>query len=59
MSGLMIFQTILEILLVGFVFWGIFNEKKLIALEEKIACKIRRRAFKVNRGDNKCSKHCA
>lgn len=32
----MVVQTIFEALAVIFIFWGIFNEDKFIALEDKI-----------------------
>lgn len=40
-------QTIFEVILVVAVFWGIFNEDKLIVLERRLFCAIRRRALKV------------
>lgn len=59
MTLLMTLQTILEIAAVGFFIWGIFNEKKLVRFEERIASAVRRKALKVTRSDNACHKHCA
>ena len=39
--------TIFEILLVAAVFWGIFNEDKLIAFEKGLISAIRRRRLRV------------
>ncbi len=40
-------RTVFEIVLVGFVFWSVFNEDKFIAFEKRIASYIRRRRLKV------------
>ena len=40
-------QTVFEVLLVVAVFWGIFNENKLIALEKRLFAAIRRRRLRV------------
>ena len=47
MSALFVLQSIFELFLVSFVFWGIFNEGKLVAFEKRIACNIRRRKLKI------------
>ena len=40
-------QTVFEVFLVVAVFWGIFNENKLIVLEKRLFAAIRRRRLKV------------
>ncbi len=40
-------QTVFEVFLVVAVFWGIFNEDKLIVLEKRLFSAIRRRRLKV------------
>lgn len=59
MTFLFTVQTILEVLAVGFVIWGFFNEQKLVRFEEKIKCYFKRRNFKIVNSDNRCNKHCA
>ncbi len=46
--------TIIEVLLVSFAVWAVFNENKFIAFEERIAAHFRRRRFKVIKGNNIC-----
>lgn len=36
-----VLQTIFEIVLVGFVLWGIFNEDKFVRFEERLVAKLR------------------
>lgn len=36
-----VLQTIFEIILAGFIFWGIFNEDKLVKFEERFVVKLR------------------
>lgn len=36
-----VLQTIFEIILVGFVFWSIFNEDKFVKFEERLVAKLR------------------
>lgn len=56
-------STILEIAVGGFIIWGLFNEGKLVAFEQKLLKRIKARFFKPNatvvsvvkRG----SRHCA
>lgn len=48
--------TIFEIALVAFVIWAVFHEDRFIAFEEKIVAHLRRRRFKVLRGDSKVCK---
>ncbi len=52
-------QTVLEVLAVGFVIWGIFHEDKLVSFEESIKCYFRRKNLQVIDNNNKCNKHCA
>ena len=40
-------QTVFEVFLVVAVFWGIFNEDKLIVLEKRLFAAIRRRRLRV------------
>lgn len=40
-------QTVFEVFLVAAVFWGIFNEDKLIVLEKRLFAAIRRRRLRV------------
>lgn len=40
---LAVFQTVLEAVLIGFVVWGFFNERKLAVLEKRLARLIFRR----------------
>ncbi len=47
MTLLSALQTIFEIALVAAVFWGIFNEHKLIAIEKRIISNIKRRKLRV------------
>ncbi len=47
MSVAFTLTTIFEILLVAAVFWGIFNEDKLIAFEKGLISAIRRRRLRV------------
>lgn len=42
----MVLRSIFEILLVGFTVWAVFNEDRFAALEERLVCKIRRKALK-------------
>lgn len=36
-----VLQTIFEFILVGFVFWGIFNEDKFVKFEENLVAKFK------------------
>ena len=47
MTLLTALQTIFEIALIAAVFWGIFNEHKLIAIEKRIISNIKRRRLRV------------
>lgn len=55
----MILQTALEAMAVGFVFWGFFNEDKLVRFEDKIKASIKRKKLKVSSSDKTYNKHCA
>ncbi len=55
----MFIQTFLEVAAVGFIIWGLFNEKKLVAFEDRIKAAVRRRRLKVSNEDMPCNKHCA
>ncbi|MBQ6815727.1 MAG: hypothetical protein IJP26_00655 [Clostridia bacterium] len=59
MTTLMLIQTVLELLAVAFIFWGIFNEQKLVAFERRIVRALRRRNFKVIRSAGGCNKQSA
>jgi len=47
MTFLFTLQTIFELFLIVAVFWGIFNEHKLIAFEKRIISAVRRRRLRV------------
>ena len=49
--------TILELAMVSFAIWAVFNEGKFVAFEERIKANIRRRNFKVIHG-NGVSRTC-
>ncbi len=55
----MFIQTLLEIGAVGFIIWGLFNERKLVRFEEKLKAAFRRRRLKVSSDNRPCNKHCA
>lgn len=44
-------RTLFEVILVAAVFWGIFHEDRLIALEKRIITNIRRRRLRVVRAN--------
>ena len=58
MSTLHIFQTIFEILAVGFVIWGIFNEKRLVAFEKRLKASIQRKKLRLVQRES-LNRHCA
>ena len=47
MSFIHLVQSILEIVLIAFVVWGVFHEDKLIKFEKNIFAHFRRRKLKV------------
>ncbi len=49
----------LEIVVVAFTVWCLFNEQKLVAFEKRIAKKLRRRRFKVVNGGRSVNKYYA
>lgn len=54
-----IIQTILEVAVVGFIVWGVFNEQKLVDFEEKVKANHRRRKLRVIEGGSpRAKKHC-
>ena len=55
----MFIQTLLEIGAVGFIIWGLFNERKLVRFEEKLKAAFRRRRLKVANDNRPYNKHCA
>ena len=55
MTLLFSLQTIFEIFLVVAVFWGIFNESKLIAFEKRLLAAIKRRRLRVINNNSRCS----
>ena len=49
----------LEIVVVAFTVWCLFNEQKLVAFEKRIVKKFRRRRFKVVNGGRSVNKYYA
>ena len=49
--------TIIEVLLVAFAVWAVFNENKFIAFEERVVAQLRRRRFKVIKGSSVCKSY--
>lgn len=47
----MIMRTVFEIMLFAAVIWGVFNEDKLAAFERRFIAKIKRKRFKVIKGN--------
>lgn len=54
-----IIVSILEVVLVGFTVWCLFNENKLIAFERKVMRKVRCRKLKVIKGGKGAAKFYA
>ena len=48
-----IIRTVLELAAIIFVMWGLFNEDKFVAFEERLFARIRRNRFKIIKGGNK------
>lgn len=44
--------TIFEVALVAFTIWAVFNEGLFVSFEEKVIARIRRRKFRVIKGNN-------
>lgn len=59
MSLGMVLQSLAEILAVGFVIWGLFNEKKLVKFEDNIRAFFRRKKLKVTKNIHTYNKNCA
>ena len=59
MSALHLFQTIFEILAVGFIVWGYFNQSRLVAFENRIKAFFKRRELTVKASPSKYNSHCA
>lgn len=51
-------RTLLEIAVAAFIIWGLFNEKTLVAFEEKLFSRIRRKRLRVVKSNN-VKKHIA
>lgn len=51
--------SILEIIVVAFTVWCLFNEQKLVVFEKRIMKKFRRRKFKVIKGGKSTSRFYA
>ena len=47
MGLLAIFQTLVEVVLIGFVLWGFLNERRLVAMERRIIRMIKKKLAKV------------
>lgn len=59
MTFLFTIQSILEVIAVSFVIWGLFNEQKLVRFEKNIMAKIHRKNINAPRNNANYSKHCA
>lgn len=51
--------SIIEVLVVGFTVWALFNEQRFINFEDRAKQYLRRKGFKVIKGGKKAGKHCA
>lgn len=51
--------SVLEVLMVMFTVWCLFNEKKLVAFEKRIIRAVRRRKLKVIKGGKNVNKYYA
>lgn len=47
MSLLAVFQTLIEVVLIGFVFWGLFNERRLVAMEKRVIRMLKKKFAKI------------
>ena len=59
MSTLHLLQTILEVLAIGFIVWGYFNQDKLVSFENRIKAFFKRRKLKIGGNVGTCDRHCA
>lgn len=46
-------QTIIEIIVIGFVIWGLFNEDKFLAFENRLFSNFRRKKLKLAKSNSK------
>ncbi|MBR2447622.1 MAG: hypothetical protein IKK71_05185 [Clostridia bacterium] len=51
-------RTLFEFACIAFIIWGLFNEKTLVAFEEKVLSRIRRKRLRVVKTNN-VKKHIA
>lgn len=59
MSGIHFFQTILEVMAIGFIVWGYFNQSKLVSFENRIKAFFKRRKLTVKSSPSNYNSHCA
>lgn len=59
MSTLHFFQTLLEVLAIGFIVWGYFNQDKLVSFENRIKAFFKRRKLTVKSSSSSYNSHCA
>ncbi len=50
MSFADVIKTLLEIFIVGFALWAVFNKDRIDSFEDRLVARFRRRQFKVIRG---------
>ena len=53
MSTAYTIQTIIEVLAVGFTIWGLFNEDKFLAFENRLFSNIRRKRLKLAKSNSR------
>ncbi|MBR3300238.1 MAG: hypothetical protein IKI68_02010 [Clostridia bacterium] len=53
MSTAYTIQTIIEVLAVGFTIWGLFNEDKFLAFENRLFSNIRRKKLKLAKSNSR------
>jgi hypothetical protein len=53
-----IIRTFFEIGVAAFIIWGLFNEERLVAFEEKVLSRLRRKRLRVIKTQN-VKKHIA
>ena len=51
--------SIIEVLVVGFTVWALFNEQRFSGFEDRVKEYFRRKGFKVIKGGKKADKYCA
>ncbi len=47
MNLLAVFQTLIEVALIGFVLWGIFNERRLVLMERRVIRLLKKKLAKI------------